>query len=346
MIYERQRRHKLKYMKKGLLRLTSLALVAASFVSQDVNAQNQVTISDSVPRSGNGGEQITITRKSDKSEKMTIIVDGETILVNGKPVDEHDNNITVNRRKIRDVSAFSYGPGARFSFNSDAKPNSAVLGVTSSSSEKGIKLLSVTKESGADKAGLKKDDIILKVDNDEMSTPDALTKKIRSHKPGDKVDVTYLRDGKSQKVTAELGKMDEVVINGMGSIADFDMRFDNNTFNGMNELQLDRIPRVYGQAFGSLNSAPKLGLTVQDTDDGKGVKVLNVADEGNAEKAGIEEDDIILEVDGKAVNSADEIARIMKDSKDKISVKFKYERDGKTSSVDVKVPRKLKTANL
>ena len=87
-------------------------------------------------------------------------------------------------------------------------------------------------------------------------------------------------------------------------------------------------------------------LTVQDTDEGKGVKVLNVSDESNAAKAGIEEEDIITEVDGKAVNSADEIAKIMKESKDKTSVKFKYTRDGKSNSTEVRVPRKLKTANL
>ena len=60
----------------------------------------------------------------------------------------------------------------------------------------------------------------------------------------------------------------------------------------------------------------------------------------------IEEDDIITEVDGKAVNSADEIAKVMKESKDKVSVKMKLIRKGKTETVDVKIPKKLKTADL
>jgi serine protease Do len=74
--------------------------------------------------------------------------------------------------------------------------------------------------------------------------------------------------------------------------------------------------------------------------------VLNVDDEGNGAKAGIQEEDIITEVDGKAVNNADEIARIMRDSKDKASVKFKIQRDGKSQTLDVKIPKKLKTAEL
>ena len=92
--------------------------------------------------------------------------------------------------------------------------------------------------------------------------------------------------------------------------------------------------------------APKLGLSVQDTDDGKGVKVIEVDDESNAEKAGIKEDDVITEVDGKAVNSADEVAKIIKDNKDKNSVMVKLTRNGKTQNIEVKIPRKLKTADL
>ena len=44
------------------------------------------------------------------------------------------------------------------------------------------------------------------MDDKKVDDPDDLTKLIRSHKPGDKVNITYLRDKKEQKVTAELGK--------------------------------------------------------------------------------------------------------------------------------------------
>ncbi len=51
-------------------------------------------------------------------------------------------------------------------------------------------------------------------------------------------------------------------------------------------------------------------------------------------------------MDGKAINSADEIAKLMKESKDKVSVKVRLLRKGKTENVEVKIPRKLKTADL
>jgi serine protease Do len=76
------------------------------------------------------------------------------------------------------------------------------------------------------------------------------------------------------------------------------------------------------------------------------VKVIDVDEDGNASKAGIKEDDVITEIDGKTVNGADDAAKAIKDGKDKVSVKVKLRREGKTQEVDVQIPRKLKTADL
>ena len=91
---------------------------------------------------------------------------------------------------------------------------------------------------------------------------------------------------------------------------------------------------------------PRLGLSIQDTEDGKGVKVLEADEDGNAGKAGIKEGDIITEIDGKKVNSADEITKIVRENKDNNSMMMKLTRDGKTHNIEVKIPRKLKTAEL
>jgi len=100
-------------------------------------------------------------------------------------------------------------------------------------------------------------------------------------------------------------------------------------------------PRVYG--FGN---KPRLGIRAQDTEDGKGVKVLSVDDESTAEKAGIKEGDVITEFDGKKISSTDELVDAARDAKDKAAFKITFNRDGKSQSVEVKTPKKLKTANL
>ena len=93
-------------------------------------------------------------------------------------------------------------------------------------------------------------------------------------------------------------------------------------------------------------STPKLGLSVQDTDNGKGVKVVNVDEESNAAKAGIREDDIITHLDDKAVNNVDEISALLKEKKANPTVRFQLTRNGKSQNIEVKMPRKIKTTNL
>jgi serine protease Do len=46
------------------------------------------------------------------------------------------------------------------------------------------------------------------------------------------------------------------------------------------------------------------------------------------------------------VNSADEVARIVRENREKPSIMLKIKRDGKTQNIEVKIPRKLKTADL
>jgi serine protease Do len=91
---------------------------------------------------------------------------------------------------------------------------------------------------------------------------------------------------------------------------------------------------------------PKLGLSVQDTDDGKGVKVLDVDNESNAAKAGVKKDDVIISINDKEVNSADEVAKIVRDNREKVSMKLKVNRGGKTQDIEVKLPRKLATKDI
>ena len=89
-----------------------------------------------------------------------------------------------------------------------------------------------------------------------------------------------------------------------------------------------------------------MGLSVQDTDEGKGVKVIEVDEESNAAKAGVKEEDVITEVDGKAVNNTDDMVKLIRESKEKFSVMIKLQRSGKSQNIEVKMPKKIKTADL
>ncbi len=330
---------------KQLIKTISFTILAAGFMAPG----SLLAQKEKADKEKKEAEQIIITRKGSKDDKVVVEVIGDKVIVNGKELkDNEDGDISVKRHKIKDVFAFggnqnfNWNDGDHFKmFNMDE--NKAMLGVSTEQAEKGAEIENITEGSAAEKAGLKKGDVITKIGDTKIESPDDLSKAIKARKPGDKVAVTFLRDKKEQTVTAELTKWKGVnVFTTVPGMEGFKM--DMGDF-APHVQTMPRIatPRMNWSWSGG---GPKLGVSVQDTEDGKGVNVIEVDEDGNAAKAGIKEDDIITEVDGKAVNSADEIARLMKENKDKSSVKVKLLRKGKTENVEVKIPRKLKTADL
>ncbi|HEX8562585.1 MAG TPA: Do family serine endopeptidase [Flavobacterium sp.] len=68
----------------------------------------------------------------------------------------------------------------------------------------------VTKNSGAEKSGLEKGDIITKLDNTPIATYTDLANVINTKRPNDKVQVTFIRDGKTHTVPVTLTKRELV----------------------------------------------------------------------------------------------------------------------------------------
>ena len=81
-----------------------------------------------------------------------------------------------------------------------------VLGVQITDAPSGGALIdSVSPNSGAAEAGLQSGDIVTAVDGTQVAGGDELAGVIRTSKPGDKVVVTYTRDGQSRTATVTLG---------------------------------------------------------------------------------------------------------------------------------------------
>lgn len=325
------------------LRLLTLFAAASFFAS----AQAQPPSKNKTANTGR--QNIIIQKKDSTKEKITVVIDGNNVTVNGKPVDDFkSDDINIIQQKIKDGNFFVYGdhsgaatmaPAApqmlelRKEMMRNVKSNSAFLGVMTEKNDQGAKITDVTEGSAAEKAGLKENDIITKVGDDKITSPDDLYKAVGKHKPDEKVTITYLRDSKQATANTTLGKSDQMRVFSWNS-PNTDMDVFRN-FDG---------PRNF--AF-SWNDKPRLGLSVQDTEEGNGVKVLDVDDEDSpAAKAGLKEDDIITQVNGKAVNSTDDLRESIKELKKGDTVKLTYKRNNQTQTVDVKIPKDLKTIDL
>ena len=91
----------------------------------------------------------------------------------------------------------------------------AVLGITMGSVDKkiademklsavsGVYINEVLKGSAADKAGLKKNDVIIAIDGQKITDASSVQAKVSSYHPGDKAAISFIRDGKEQQTTVE-----------------------------------------------------------------------------------------------------------------------------------------------
>lgn len=84
-------------------------------------------------------------------------------------------------------------------------PKHALLGVEIDDQTSGAVVADVTTDGAANKGGIEVGDIITKVDNTNIEDGTSLAAKIRAHQPGDKVTITYTRDGKEKTTEVTLG---------------------------------------------------------------------------------------------------------------------------------------------
>jgi serine protease Do len=132
----------------------------------------------------------------------------------------------------------------------------------------------------AAKAGLKSGDVIEKVNGEAIDSARELSRKIAGMKPGAKVELSYLRGGKTDVASVTLGALPT---DGTKVAA----REDDGS--GQMRLGLGLAP------------AAQVGLSDQ------GVAVVQVDPDGPAAAKGIEQGDLILDVGGQAVSSPSDV---------------------------------------
>ena len=331
-------------MKRILFSLVALGMTAAVYAQSDKKKTEK--------------KEIIIEENVDgKHDKMVIIVDGEKVTINGKPADEYkgkkriviDDDISINGDVVRIPRN---GSMRMKTINGSA--TTAFLGVETDKAEQGVKVTNVIDESAAAKAGLKEGDVITSINGKDIADQDDLVKTIRGYKPDETVDIAFLRDGKSKKVKATLGKNDQ----------DFSAswNFDNNfnfDFDAPRAFAAPRGPRAPGAAAAPRafswndndmwvykSDRPKFGMSIQDYEDGDGVKVNDVEAESNAAKAGLQKGDIITEVEGKSAKNTRELRELLAGVKDKSTIGMKVLRNGSAQNITVRVPKKIEKADL
>lgn len=166
----------------------------------------------------------------------------------------------------------------------------------------GALITDVQKGSSADEAGLKRGDLVIKVNDKIIKSPNDLKNYIGSLEPNQKIDLSYERDGVIKQVSFIL-KGDEQLVK-------------NNTKDSI----------IEGLSLRTLDSNLKnrLGLS----NDTSGVFVEEVKDKSKAKEAGFKEGDIIIGVGQNEIKNLEELDNALKKIDKKNFIKIWVYRGG------------------
>lgn len=183
----------------------------------------------------------------------------------------------------------------------------------------GVIVSNVRTGSAAEKAGIKRNDLIIAINGEKIEDSNVLRNKVASSPPGSDIKITVQRDGKQVDLTATLdeAKLDGEKLPGPGGNED-----GPGPQNQGGKLGLSLEPV-------SPTVAKQLGL-----DGTEGVVVTDVDQDGPAAESGIARGDVILEINRKPVSSVADV-RAALDGAGNRSVVLLVNRRGQTSYLTV-----------
>jgi Do/DeqQ family serine protease len=157
---------------------------------------------------------------------------------------------------------------------------------------KGVYVAGVNENSGAKEAGLKEGDVVTKINEAPVATSSELQEQVARYRPGDKLKVTYVRDGKEETTTAilknKLGNTEIVKVTDHEVIQSLGATFEEATKEEKTKLKISSGVKVSKLAKGKLqNAGMKEGFIVTHVDKNPVGKPEQVAEILQSKKGGV-----------------------------------------------------------
>jgi serine protease Do len=174
----------------------------------------------------------------------------------------------------------------------------------------GALVAEIVEDSPAQKAGIKRGDVIIKFNGAEIKTMDVLPRRVAATRPGKKATVTILRDGKKKSLKVTIGTLEEKKI--------AKARFTEEELG----ITVQEITRELAEHF--------------DLETREGVIVSDVDRSGPAWEGGIRRGDIVLEVNRQTIKTMKDYRQALKKYAGKGTVLLLVRRGGNTLYVAIK----------
>ncbi len=221
----------------------------------------------------------------------------------------------------------------------------------------GVLVSGVEEDSPADKAGLREGDVITEVDGHDVGSPDDLRDAVGDAGAGHPVALRVWRDGTDRTVRVTLGKRDADraprarIFRAPGDDAgggDTRVRREvriHRDRDGDDDADAPRAQRGGYLGVGLTDLTPQLADYFGVTKGG--VLVTSVEDDSPARTAGIKAGDVIVSVDGEAIESTSDLREAVRGHKPGATVSVRVMRDHTPREVNAtlgKAPRELSMA--
>lgn len=173
--------------------------------------------------------------------------------------------------------------------------------------DRGAIVADVRRGSPADNAGLRAGDVITEVDGQQVDTARDLSRMVSRERPGTQVDVTYIRNGRERTASVTIGARPSRGFQGRDGRRDRDRDQDRR---------------------GDRSDGPRLGITLAPGDNG--VSIAEIENDSAAERSGLRQGDVIVEVGGERVSSPGDVVDAVRAARreDRKVILMRVRRDG------------------
>ena len=150
----------------------------------------------------------------------------------------------------------------------------------------GIFLSGVVQNSAAQQAGLRKGDVIIGVNDKETSSVAEFMENVGQYRPGDNIEVKFIRNKRQQNTTVKLGNR----INSNNALAE----------SSPSESKLDDVLMAAGLQLRDLSNSEKRRLHTE------GIRVIGITKDSKIADTNMEENYIITKINNERVNSVED----------------------------------------
>ena len=178
--------------------------------------------------------------------------------------------------------------------------------------KEGVLVGQVTPGTGAEKAGLSSGDIIKSVEDKPVKNVNELVKEIQKKKVGQKIKLNIIRDGKGMTI--------EVTTTAMPEKAELAREKEEEGTLGAKVQEL----------------TPQLATQYRISGIRHGVVVISVEDGSLADEIGLQEGDVILEINRKKIENLKDFNKAIKDGNFEKGILFQLHRKGNSFYITYK----------